>query len=89
MFSQMYEFAVYWERELHEHEIALFLYILSGDKFHADLNRAIVHLFGFAAMIAQKHKNLLLNCHGGLRVPIHHKRNTYISQCVVHIPGDL
>jgi hypothetical protein len=73
-------FAVYRETEPHEYEMALFLYILSNDKFDADLNRAVVHLFGFVATIVQKHNTLLLNRHGGLRVPIRHKRDTHVSQ---------
>jgi hypothetical protein len=65
-------FAVYRETEPHEHEIALFLSVPSSDKFDADLKLAVVHLFGFAVIITQKHKNLLMNHHGGFQVPIHH-----------------
>jgi hypothetical protein len=52
----------------------------SSDKSYADLNPVVVHLFDNAAMITPKHKNLLLNDHGAFRVPIHHKRDTQISQ---------
>jgi hypothetical protein len=64
-------------------------YLLSSDKFYADLNRAVVHLFGFAVIIAKKQKNLLLNRHGGFWVPIGSKRDTQISQWAIHISDDL
>jgi hypothetical protein len=51
------------------------------------LNRALVHLFGFAAIIAQNHRNLLLNRHSGFLVPIHHKRDTQISYLKCEMAG--